>query len=154
MPPAPLPLSNQSKRTGDSPISYFIQKAIETPGLISLAAGLVDESSLPVDHCARLTATILSDPVRARRALQYGTTLGLRALREKLLAHICALESKPASAMGLSADHILLSTGSQQSLYIIADVLVDPGDIVITANPSYFVFTGALQSLGARCLGP
>jgi 2-aminoadipate transaminase len=54
--------------------------------------------------------------------------------------------------MGLSADDILVSTGSQQALYIVADVLLDPGDIVITANPSYFVFTGALQSLGARVL--
>ena len=45
--PAPLPLSKQAERTADSPISYFIRKAIETEGLISLAAGLVDESSLP-----------------------------------------------------------------------------------------------------------
>ena len=41
MPPAPLPLSDRSGRTTDSPITFFIQKALETPGLISLAAGLL-----------------------------------------------------------------------------------------------------------------
>src|ERR671913_192007 len=40
----------------------------------------------------------------------------------------------------------------QQALYIIGDVLVDPGDIVIAANPSYFVYTGTLQSLGAKVM--
>src|SRR5207249_3481981 len=32
------------------------------------------------------------------------------------------------------------------------DCLIDPGDIVIAANPSYFVFTGTLQSLGAQVI--
>ena len=54
--------------------------------------------------------------------------------------------------MGLSADDLLVTTGSQQALYLIGDVLIDPGDIVIAANPSYFVYTGALSSLGARVM--
>ena len=37
-------------------------------------------------------------------------------------------------------------------LYLIGDALIDPGDIVISANPSYFVYTGALSSLGARVM--
>ena len=54
MPPAPLPRSEKSRRTTDSPISYFIQKAIETPGLISFAAGLVDESLATLENAMRL----------------------------------------------------------------------------------------------------
>ena len=45
-----------------------------------------------------------------------------------------------------------MTTGSQQSLYLVGDVLLDPGDIVIAASPSYFVYTGALDSLGAKVL--
>jgi 2-aminoadipate transaminase len=52
--------------------------------------------------------------------------------------------------MSLTADDIVLTTGSQQTLYLVGDCLIDPGDIVIAANPSYFVFTGTLQSLGAQ----
>ena len=36
--------------------------------------------------------------------------------------------------MGLSPDHIVVTTGSQQSLYLIGDMLIDPGDIVIAAT--------------------
>ena len=69
-----LPLSKQALRTADSPISYFIRKAIETQGLISLAAGLVDESSFPTADLADAAASILNDPESARIALQYGST--------------------------------------------------------------------------------
>jgi 2-aminoadipate transaminase len=51
--------------------------------------------------------------------------------------------------VGLTENDFVVTTGSQQALYLIGDVLVDPGDIVIAANPSYFVYAGALHSLGA-----
>ncbi|MEO6435305.1 MAG: PLP-dependent aminotransferase family protein [Tepidisphaeraceae bacterium] len=54
--------------------------------------------------------------------------------------------------MGLTPADFVITTGSQQALYLIADVLIDPGDIVIAANPSYFVYTGTLQSLGAKVM--
>ena len=49
MPPAPLPLSKLATRTPEQPISHFMKLALENPGLVSLAAGFVDESA------ARLT---------------------------------------------------------------------------------------------------
>src|SRR5436305_13766841 len=89
MPPAPLPLSGKSLRTTDSPITYFIQKALENPALISFAAGLVDEASLPAAEVGAAVAQIMADPATARAALQYGSTQGLPALREKVLAYTC-----------------------------------------------------------------
>jgi 2-aminoadipate transaminase len=50
----------------------------------------------------------------------------------------------------LTPDSVIVTTGSQQALYLIGDALIDPGDIVIAEAPSYFVYTGALTSLGAR----
>ena len=150
--PLPLHLSAKARRTQDSPINALIAAKLANPELVNFAAGLVDEATLPVEEVAAIAGRIFGDPRHGRRALQYGTTLGLRPLREELAAHLARLEGKSAAEMGLSADDILVSTGSQQGLYLIADVLLDVGDIVITANPSYFVFTGALQSLGARVL--
>jgi len=146
--PAPS-LSAKAKRTQESPISALIAAAVADPNLISFAAGLVDPLTLPVDECAAITRKIFADRPRAQTALQYDTTLGLKALRHELLAHLEKLDGKPAKAMGLTADDIVLTTGSQQTLYLIGDCLIDPGDIVIASNPSYFVFTGTLQSLGA-----
>jgi 2-aminoadipate transaminase len=109
----------------------------------------VDPLTLPVEPTARIAHAILSDPARGRAALQYDTTLGLAGLRRAVLGHLEHLEGKPAAAMGLSADDVLITTGSQQALYLVGDALVDPGDVVIAANPSYFVYTGTLASLGA-----
>ena len=148
----PLPLSAQSRRTADSPITYFIRKAIETPGLISLAAGLVDEASLPVGDVAAAVADLMADPPAARAALQYGSTQGLPALREKVLHHVCAVDGVAPADIGLAPDDVVLTTGSQQLLYLLGEVLFDPGDIVIAEAPSYFVYHGLLASRGARVL--
>ena len=152
MPPAPLPFSGKSLRTTDSPSSYFIQKALDNPGLISLAAGLVDEASLPCEEVAAAVVAIMADPATGRAALQYGSTQGLTSLREKVLDLVCSADGVQPSDIGLSPDRVVLTTGSQQLLYLLGEVLFDPGDIVITEAPSYFVYHSLLQSKGARVL--
>lgn len=147
-----LPFSAKALRTCPQPINYLIAKAVGNPNLISFAAGLVDEQTLPVAACGRIAQRIFGDTQRGRVALQYETTLGLKPLRHRLLQHLEELEGRSASALSLTADDLVVTTGSQQALYLIADCLVDPGDIVITANPDYFVYTGALQSLGAQLM--
>ena len=51
-----------------------------------------------------------------------------------------------------AADDIVITTGSQQLLYMLGELLLDPGDIVITEAPSYFVYHGILGSLGLNTL--
>ncbi len=63
-----------------------MQAALANPDLISLAAGFVDQQSLPVEATARAVAAVLGDAREGRRALQYGTTAGDLALRTRLLA--------------------------------------------------------------------
>ena len=154
MPLAPLTftLSGKSNRTTESPITYFIQKAIESPGLISLAAGLVDEESLPATEVGAAVADLMADPATARAALQYGSTQGLGALREKVLHHVCAADGVLPAGIGLSTGDVVLTTGSQQLLYLLGEALFDPGDIVIAEAPSYFVYHNLLTSKGARVL--
>lgn len=147
-----LPLSAKALRTKEQPISYLIATALRTPGLINLAAGLVDPLTLPVKECETITQRIFSDKARGRVALQYDTTQGLAELRREAVRHIEKLEGIPAGSMGISPESVLVTTGSQQALYLIGDCLVDPGDIVIAAAPSYFVYTGTLDSLGANIL--
>lgn len=152
MPLPPLRLSSQVLRSADPPINYFIQQAVENPRLISLAAGLVDEPSLPAGAVADALRDILADPARARAALQYGTTHGYRPLREKLLKRVAGADGCTPVAMGLDPDCVVVTTGSQQLLYLVAEMLLEPGDIVITEAPSYFVYQGTLEALGVRTL--
>ena len=148
----PLSLSSKARRTQDQPINALIVAALAHPKLINLAAGLVDAQTLPVEEISQAAKAVLSIPERGRAALQYGTTQGLADLREHALKHLEGLEGKPASALGLSPEDFAITTGSQQALYLIGDALIDPGDIVITSNPSYFVYTGTLTSFGANIL--
>ncbi|MBC7785689.1 MAG: PLP-dependent aminotransferase family protein [Burkholderiales bacterium] len=149
----PIAFSAKARRTAEQPISYLIAVAKANPQLISFAAGLVDPLTLPTEETLAIAQRILSDKDRARDALQYGTTVGYKPLRDAIVRHLEQLEGKPAAAMSISADNVVLTTGSQQALYILADILLDPGDIVIIESPSYFVYAGALSSFGARIIG-
>lgn len=152
MPPAPLSRSGKSRRTTDSPISYYIQKALENPWMVSFAAGLVDEGSLPVEDVRATAAEIFADTLSGQAALQYGSTQGLPKLREQVLKLVCDADGVKPTDLNLSANDVCITTGSQQILYLLGEVLFDEGDIVITEAPSYFVFHSLLQSHGARVL--
>jgi 2-aminoadipate transaminase len=149
---APVHFSEKASRTADQPISYFMQQAVENPRLISLAAGLVDPGSLPADEVACVVGEVLADKEAAPAALQYGTTHGYAALRERLLARSVRMDRLTAAEMSLSSEDVVVTTGSQQMLYLISELLLNPGDLVITEAPSYFVYQGTLMGQGAHTL--
>jgi 2-aminoadipate transaminase len=125
-------------------------QAVENPDVISLAAGLVDYATLPVRDALALAQETFGTEVSGRAALQYGTTQGLQALREAVLARLAALDGRQPGTIDVTPDDVVITTGSQQLLLILSDILMDPGDIAVTAWPSYFVFTGTLEALGAQ----
>jgi 2-aminoadipate transaminase len=126
--------------------------ALGNPHLISLAAGMVDGSSLPAGPVAQAVADLLADLGTARAALQYGTTQGHGPLINKIIEHVAALDGRTPEQFGVTAKDVLVTTGSQQVLYMLGELLLDPGDIVITESPSYFVFHSVLAGTGARVL--
>lgn len=149
---APLTLSAKARRTPESPISHFMELALGNPQLISLAAGMVDGASLPAGPVARAVADILADPATARAALQYGTTQGHGPLVRQVVQHVAGLDGRTPDEFGVTAKDVIVTTGSQQVLYMLGELLLDPGDIVITESPSYFVFHSVLAGTGARVL--
>jgi 2-aminoadipate transaminase len=74
-------------------------------------------------------------------------------LRQALLDHLAGLDGIAVEQLGYGASDILITNGSQQGLYLAAESLFDPGDIVLCEAPSYFVYTTALQGFGVRCVG-
>ena len=152
MTPAPFAFSAKAKRTPESPISQFMELALNNPNLISLAAGLVDGASLPAKPVAAAVADLLSDPASARAALQYGTTQGYAPLVDRIVRHVAALDGLTPERFGVEPRDALVTTGSQQLLYLLSEVLLDPGDIVITESPSYFVYHSVLAGNGTRVL--
>lgn len=147
------PLSGAARRTGDSPISDLMSRALAAPDLISLAAGFVDHATLPVAAASRAVAAVLGDEVEGRRALQYGTTRGDVHLRKRLVRLLESSEGVPDGSFGHVLDRLVVTSGSQQLLYLVAEALLDPGDIVLVESPTYFVFMGVLQARGATIVG-
>src|SRR5205085_12321701 len=98
-----------------------MQQAVENPELISLAAGLVDPGSLPAAEVAEAMAQIMGRPRTAQAALQYGTTQGYAPLRDRLLARTAALDGISPQEMCAGAEDVVMTTGSQQSLYLISE---------------------------------
>ncbi len=126
--------------------------ALVRPELISLAAGFVDQETLPVEATREALQSVLADIPRGRAALQYGTNAGYAPLREAVLARFLAADGDQAGPLP-SVDQVILTAGSNQLLHLLGDVLLDPGDLVICAAPTYFVFLGMLASVGARSVG-
>lgn len=138
--------SRRATLTSEQPISYLMHQGVSNPNLISLAAGLVDYESLPVQEMQKLTAELFADEAASRIALQYGASEGLTELRQLLLEHLAALDDMSVEDYPATASDVLVTTGSQQMLFILADILVNPGDIVITAAPTYYVYAGLLNT--------
>lgn len=145
-------LSRRSEWSSRGAISFLMQQGAENPGVLSLAAGFVDPSTLPVEETRRAFLELFADDTRARQALQYGTSQGSESLRERLVPFFSALEGKAPAELGLTPADFFLTTGSQQLLSIVCEILFDPGDICLVASPTYFVFLGALEGVGARAI--
>ncbi len=145
-------LSTQGKRTAPPEISWLMAQALEVPGLISLAAGFVDQESLPNDDVLQHIQSLMESHALGKAALQYGTTQGDLELRNHLLERM-RREGVLHPDTPIDASHILLGSGSQQILYLLSEVLLDEGDYVIVEAPTYFVVLGAFKTRGVRTIG-
>jgi len=114
-------------------------KLSRRPDIISFAGGMPDPQTFPVEELADISAQVLRE--KGATTLQYGPTEGEPALREALASWLTR------ERLDLRAENILVTSGSQQALDLLAQVLIDPGDPVIVELPSYI---GALQAFAAH----
>ena len=109
-----------------------ILKVTEKPGIISFAGGLPSPKTFPVSAFAAACEKVLREDGQA--ALQYAASEGYAPLRE-MVAAMLPWQVDPAQ--------VLITTGSQQGLDLIAKVLIDAGSRVLVETPTYL---GALQA--------
>ena len=118
-------------RSSTSSVIRDLLRLVDRPDMLSLAGGLPAAEFLPVERLAAATERVISP-----RALQYGPTEGMLELRTVV-----------ADRLGAAVDDIVICTGSQQGLDLVARALLDPGDVVVVEHPSYL---GSLQSYRAN----
>jgi 2-aminoadipate transaminase len=110
-------------------------KLTTQPDVISFAGGLPAPELFPIDEFRAAADTVLK--TMGRRALQYSTTEGYPPLREMIVRHMARY------GIVVTTDNVLITTGSQEALDLIGKVLINPGDKVLTEEPTYL---GALQA--------
>jgi 2-aminoadipate transaminase len=124
-------LAARAERMNPSVIREIL-KVTEKPGIISFAGGLPSPKTFPVEEFAQACATVLRSDGQA--ALQYAASEGYGPLRE-WVAHTLPWQIDPAQ--------VLITTGSQQALDLVAKILIDKGSRVLVETPTYL---GALQA--------
>jgi len=112
-----------------------ILKLTEQPGVRSMAGGLPSPDSFPVEAMREACTKVLRET--PREALQYAASEGFGPLREWVAAHLAR------QGLQVHADQVLITTGSQQGLDLVAKVLIDAGSPVAVETPTYL---GALQA--------
>ena len=124
-------LAQRAARMNPSVIREIL-KVTERPGIISLAGGLPAPQTFPIEAFADAAAQVLGRDGAA--ALQYAASEGYAPLRQAV-ADSLPWEVHP--------DQVLITTGSQQALDLVAKVLIDEGSRVLVETPTYL---GALQA--------
>ncbi|SHM73307.1 PLP-dependent aminotransferase family protein [Cryptosporangium aurantiacum] len=141
MSPTP-PLAARLRGVASSPVRDLLA-LLERPEVLSFAGGLPAPELFDVDGVRDAYARALSGP-GARLALQYAPTDGNPELR--------ALIADRLSGRGLptGAGDLLVTTGSQQALTLVATALLDPGAVVAVEEPTYLAALQCFQLAGAR----
>lgn len=128
--------AKRTELTKRSPIRELLKFTIQ-PDVISFAGGLPAPELFPVERIRQATSTVLAQ--HGPEALQYSTTEGMPELRSFLAQRLSS------ETLRVNPENILIVTGSQQALDLVARIFVNERDRVIVENPTYL---GMLQALG------
>ena len=118
-------------------------KLVDSPEIISLAGGMPDDRFFPIDRVVEASTFALKE--YGKKALQYGSTEGIKKLRVLLMERM-----EKEGVRGLELDNVIISTASQQGLSLVAQVFINPGDTVIVEEPSYLGGIQACASMQAK----
>jgi DNA-binding transcriptional MocR family regulator len=102
-------------------------KVAQRPEVISFAGGLPHPNSFPVEDIFRISQSVLLN--EADEALQYSATEGYIELRKFLAAR------ERSVGVISDEDNILVTSGAQQGLELVAKTLLNPGDTVLVEEP-------------------
>ena len=129
--------AHRTQKMGSSVIRELL-KFTEQPDIISFAGGLPAPEVFPVKEFQEACNQVLTD--HGAQALQYSTTEGYLPLREMISRHNARF------SVQVTAENIMITSGSQQALDFIGRLFINRGDYVVVESPTYL---GALQAWNA-----
>lgn len=109
--------------------------------LISFAGGIPDPTLFELDDIAASYDYVLSH--QGRRAMQYAATEGEPELREQAALRL-------SQDLPTTPDQVQVTSGSQEGIFLTAQALLDPGDVVLVEQPTYLAAIQAFTLAGAH----
>ncbi|MEU5439028.1 PLP-dependent aminotransferase family protein [Streptomyces sp. NPDC020719] len=134
-------LAARAASVGSSPVREILALTAR-PEVISFAGGLPAPELFDEEGIAEAFAAVLAE--RPGAALQYSTTEGDPELRAATAARLAK------RGLPTEAGDLLITTGSQQGLTLLAAALVEPGDVVLVEDPCYLAALQVFGFAGAR----
>ncbi|TGK11442.1 PLP-dependent aminotransferase family protein [Leptospira fletcheri] len=141
VPPETDRVSLRVSRTPKSVVRDIL-KVIDSPEILSFAGGLPDDSLFPVHDFAESFAQATKE--KGPKLFQYSDTQGHPELRAWIAETYYA---------NVSPEQILITSGSQQALDLLARYFIDEGDRILIENPSYLGAIQSFSSYGPEFLG-
>lgn len=116
-----------------------ILSVVKSGDIISMAGGMPNPKSFPVDMIDELTSKALNE--RGTEMLQYGTTMGYEGLREQISERM-----KNKYNVDLGTEQIMITAGSQQGLFLLGRAFVNEGEDVAVGAPTYLAALTAFKN--------
>ena len=136
--------SNNAKKMRSSEIRRLLEIS-QQPGVISFGGGLPNPKAFPAQDIKEIVNKILDG--ESSKALQYGSTAGLKEFRELLADFV------KDDGIKTSVDNILTTVGSQQALDIVGRIFLNENDVVLVGLPTYLGGINAFLAYGAKLVG-
>ncbi len=138
-------LSLTGRTLHESAIRKMGTLSVRVPDLVSFAAGFPDPVSFPWSDLREIAGELLTGTDGT--VLQYGATRGYKPLLEGLVDILATRHIRANS------EELIITTGSQQGLDLVARVLIDPGDVVLVELPTYTGAISVFRNAQARLAG-
>jgi 2-aminoadipate transaminase len=142
----------QSLALPDRPLSYQSEilsdafRFASDEDVVSLATGFVSPKTYPLKQLAEISAEVFEKEGEAALGYLAGAE-GVPALREQLAAH------GRAHGYASDADEILVTSGGQQAIDLVARAVLGPGDVAAVESPTFVGGLNSLRATGARLIG-
>lgn len=135
--------ADRGKRIEGSAIRAILA-VTQQPGIISFAGGLPADDAIPGNIIAGISMQILAENPSV---LQYSITEGQTPFRQWLCDWM-----QQRYGIHYSINETLITTGSQQAIDLVSDLLINPGDHIIVERPTYLAALQIFKKAGATIL--
>jgi len=117
------------------------------PEIISFGGGAPAKEALPVDIVREIANEVFTLDKRGVEALQYSHPIGLKDLREAVSKKLLAPKGVKASP-----DDILIVNGGLETMNLICQVFINPGDVILVESPTFVHCVEIFEMFQAKCI--